>query len=192
MLDHPHRARTQPRHERLLDRRAGGIAARVQDARVGVGRLESLDEIAVAVAVECHTEVDQLADARRALVHEHSHGLGIAQARSGDERVADVVLAAVVREHDPGDAALGVTRVGVLENVLRDQRDAASALDGVQGHRQPGDPAADDDGVERAPPSPCPERSASCPRTGRNEPPEVAEFGTWIPGSGARPGAATS
>ena len=110
--------------------------------------LETLHEVAVGVAVEGDAERDELADAGRPLVDEHAHGLGVAEARAGDERVADVVLGAVVGEHHAGDAALRVAGVGVLEHVLRHEGDAASALHGVQRDGEPGDAAADDDGVD--------------------------------------------
>ena len=63
------------------------------------------------------------------------------------ERVADVVLGAVVVEHHAGDAALRVAGVGVLEHVLGHEGDAAAVLDRVQRDGEPGDAAADDDGV---------------------------------------------
>ena len=113
--------------------------------------LEALDERAVGVAVERDAEVDRARGCARALVDEHAHGLGVAEPRAGDERVADVVVDAVVVEHDAGDAALRVAGVGVLEHVLRHERDAAAVLDGVQRDGQSGDAAADDDDAAAAP-----------------------------------------
>ena len=112
-------------------------------------RLEALDEGAVRAAVERDAEGDELADAGGSLVDEHAHRVGIAEAGPRGQGVADVVCGAVVVEHHAGDAALGVARVGVLEHVLGHQRDAAAVLDGVEGDGQPGDAAADDDGVHR-------------------------------------------
>ena len=74
VLDDAHAAGPEPRDERLLDRGARGIPARVQDARIRVRRLETLDERALGVAVERDAEVDEFADARGALVGEHAHG----------------------------------------------------------------------------------------------------------------------
>ena len=54
--------------------------------------------------------------------------VGVIEARPRGERVADVVGDAVVVEHDAGDAALRVAGVGVLEHVLRHERDAAAVL----------------------------------------------------------------
>ena len=70
---------------------------------------------------------------------------------AGGQRVADVVFGAVVVEHHAGDAALRVAGVGVLEHVLGHERDAAAVLDRVQRDGEPGDAAADDDGVAPRP-----------------------------------------
>ena len=110
-------------------------------------RLETLDERAVRAAVEGDAEVDQLADAGGPLVDQDPDRLGIAQPGAGGQRVADVVLGAIVVEHHAGDPALRVAGVGVLEHVLGHEGDAAAVLDRVQRHREAGDPAADDDGV---------------------------------------------
>jgi hypothetical protein len=149
VLDDADGALAQAGDESLLDHRAGGVAARVQDARVGVRRLEALHELAVGSPVEGDPEVDQL-----------GCGLGpssastrtarLAEPGTCDEGVADVIGDAVVVEHDAGDPALGVPRVGVLEHVLRDEGHAASGCRGVQRRREPGDPRPDDDDVDRA------------------------------------------
>ncbi len=128
VLDHADIARPQPCDEGLLDRRARGVAARVQDARVRVGGFEALDEVAVGAAVERDAEGDQLADARGPLVDQHPHGLGVAESGSRGQGVADVVLGAVVVEHHTGDAALRVAGVGVLEHVLGHERHPAAVL----------------------------------------------------------------
>ena len=149
MLDHPHHARAEPGDEGLLDGRARGIPSRMQDARIRVRRLEALHERALGVAVEGDAEVDELADARRTLFGQHAHGDRVIEPRTGGEGVADVVLDAIVVEHDARDAALGVARVGVLEHVLRHERDAASVVHGVQRRDESGDAAPDDDDVRR-------------------------------------------
>ena len=148
VLDDAHAAGPQPRDERLLDRGARGIPSRVQDARIRVRRLQSLDERAFGIAVERDAEVDEFADARGSLFGEHAHGGGVVEARPRGERVADVVGDPVVVEHDAGDAALRVAGVGVLEHVLRHERDAAAVLDRVQRDREAGDARSDDDDLD--------------------------------------------
>ena len=149
VLDDSHRARAQTRDEGFLDRGAGGIPARVQDAGVRVRRLETLHEVTVRRTVELDTERDQLTDAAGALLGEHADGVGIAESRTGDEGVVDVILDTVVVEHDPCDAALRVAGVGVFEDVLRHERHATTRIGSVQRRGQPGDTGPDHHGLER-------------------------------------------
>ena len=106
---------------------SGGVE-RVQDASLRVTAL--LPEVvrpalAVLVAVEAHAEVDQLADAGRALAHDDLHDVAMTEARARAERVRDVRLERVVRAPDRGDTALGVLAGALRQAVLGDEQDAA-------------------------------------------------------------------
>ena len=145
VLDDPHRTGTHALDESVLDRAAGRISARVQHARIRVRRLEALHERAVGAAVERHTLFDELADAGGALFDEHAHRVGVRQPGAGDEGVVQMRGGAVVVEHHPGDPALRVPGVGVVEHVFRDEGHVASGCHGVQRRRQARDARPDDD-----------------------------------------------
>ncbi len=128
-----------------LDRRSRRVAARVQHARDGVGRLQPPREVAVGGAIEVHAPLDELSDAGRALADEHVHGIRIIQSRAGGQRVGGVRGHGVSGGGDRRDPALRPPRVGVGQCALGHDRDVASALGRVQRRRETGDAAAHHD-----------------------------------------------
>ena len=107
-------------------------------------------ELAVGVAVERGAERDQLVDARRALVDEHPHGVDVAQAGAGGERVGEVEVGGVgVAAEHGGHAALRPAGRGLLELALGEHADAhAVQLGGPHRGRQPGHARPEDEQVE--------------------------------------------
>ena len=149
MLDNRRSGRAHGGDQSALDLGSGRVAARVQDAGVGVCCLETLAELTVFVAIERDPERDKLPDPLRALRRKYPHRCLVAEPRPGDERVVDVVFDAVIGEHDSRDPALRVARVGVLQNVFGDDCHAAAARRRVEGDGQACDAAADDDHARR-------------------------------------------
>ena len=76
---------------------AGGVSAGVHDASHGVGPLFAQDQPAVA-PVEIGAQTLQLADARRALLDQHTHGRLVTQTDAGLQRV----LAGAARKNRAG------------------------------------------------------------------------------------------
>ena len=122
----------------------------MQDARIGVRRLQALEEVAVGVAIERDTQSDELPDACGALIDQDSHGLGVGEAGARPQGVGDVIGDAVVGEHHARDAALGVAGVGVFEHVLGDEGHTHPGRDRMEGDRQSGDAASDENGMHGA------------------------------------------
>ena len=134
------------RGERQLDLEAGGVAARVQDARTRVRRLAAEGDLAVG-GVEAHPVADEVRDARRGLVAEDARGLFVDEPGAGLDGVLQVVAGVVVRADGGGDAALRVAGAGLADAALGDDEDACAGLVRLERRVQPGDPGADDDEV---------------------------------------------
>ena len=126
-----------------FDGEAGGVAAGVEDAGVGVGGLHASGEMAV-VLVEADAEADEVADAGGAFGAEDLDGGAAVESGAGAEGVFDVLLDGVVGEHGGGDSALRVAGVGFREAGLGDQGDAVMPGE-LDGGDEAGDAAAYDD-----------------------------------------------
>ncbi len=94
-----------------LDLGAGGGPAGVHDARPGVAPLAGERQQSGGLAVELDAERDQLVHTPGALVDQNAHGLLVAQACPGRQRVGEVQVGRVLvgAEHR-GNAALGPAR----------------------------------------------------------------------------------
>ena len=104
----------------------GPVAIGVQDARARVRRLEAEPEPAVVAAVELGAELQQLANAFRALGHQHPNGLGIREPVARFERVLRMQGRRVTGTDGHGNAALRPRRGAVGELALREQHGAAA------------------------------------------------------------------
>ena len=147
----PHRV-----DQRALDLGAGRRPAGVDDAGQRVAALAGQQQPALGVAVEGGAERDQLVDAGRSLVDQHPHGVHVAQARAGGERVGEVQVGGVgVAAEHRGDAALGPARGGLLELALGEHAHGHAVQLG-RPHRggQPRDPRSQDEEIRSAT-SPC-------------------------------------
>ena len=102
---------------------AGGVAAGVHDAVAVVAALAGQRQLAGGVAVEAGTERDQLAQPGGALLAEHPHGVGVAQADAGLEGVVLVLERGVVGAERGGDAALRPAGGAVVDADLGDDQD---------------------------------------------------------------------
>src|SRR5690606_10922005 len=74
---------------------------------------------------EAYAPVDQVAHARRALLHEQAHGVRVTEPGPGDEGVACVQLARVLVAPHGRDAALRVVRARLRALLHRDEHDGA-------------------------------------------------------------------
>ena len=92
---------------------AGGVAAGVHHAAHRVRALAAEHDLAVD-AVEARADLHELAHAVRALADQHAHGLRVAQAGAGVDRVLEVQLGRVGLAEGGGDAALGEEGRGVV------------------------------------------------------------------------------
>src|SRR5690606_17555787 len=146
-----------------LDLGTGRGATRVHDPRVHVAALTSELQRAVRIAVELRAEVDELSDALGPLLDEHAHGVLVAQARSGAQRVVEVLLDRVARDQPQhrGDAALRPARGGLVDGALRDDTDAQPALGRAQCGGEAGDAGTHHEEVESGHPALTPMLSMS-------------------------------
>ena len=93
----------------------------------------------VAVAVELRAPGDQLVDPLGGLADDVFDHLPVAQLAAGLQRVGHVVLEAVLRIEDRGDASLGMGAVGLPQASLVQHQDRELRVDG-QGRAQPARP----------------------------------------------------
>ena len=93
-------------------------------------------------------------DPGRTLPHQGLHGPRVAQARSGHEGVLHVEVEPVVRAQHGRDAAPGVVRGRIGALLLGGEEDPGLGRQ-LQGEREPGDSAADDQDVGRPPQLAC-------------------------------------
>ena len=161
-LDHAGRARTtysctaaavrlHRLDQRPLDLGARGRAAGVHDPRAACARPRGPARGALLVAVEDGAERDELVHPSRALVDQHPHGVGVAQAGAGGQRVGQVQVGRVrvLAEHG-GHAALGPAGRRLRQLALGEHADPhAVGAGGADGGRQAGHAAAQDEQVER-------------------------------------------
>jgi hypothetical protein len=134
--------------QRAGDLRAGRVAAGVRDAAAVVPALAGQLYLAGAgVGVEAGPGLDETPHGGGALGHERTDGLLVAQARSGDEGVVEVLVGGVALAERGGYAALGPAGGAVVEPGLGD--DDRTETRGVAAERggQPGDAGADDHDV---------------------------------------------
>jgi hypothetical protein len=121
-----------------------GRVASVEHAILAVGTLAREGE-AQAVLVEVRAPSNELVDAARALLDEHAHRLGIAQAVPRGERVLLVEGDLVLFPHGGGDAPLGELGVAVGGEVLGEEDDVALGGGDLDRGSEAGDAAADHD-----------------------------------------------
>jgi hypothetical protein len=145
------RVRAGQRHQRGLDRTAGGIGG-VHDAAVRVatfaGQVQARAAVElVLVARELDSLVEQPLDACRTALDGEAHGILVAQAGAGDQGVGDVVLKRILGVKHGGYAALRPQRRARTQARLRHNTDLSSGLRQTQGKRQTGGAGADDQHV---------------------------------------------
>ena len=121
----------------------GRVAARVHDAGRRVGALAREAQPAAA-AIEDDPSRQELGHLGRPLPADRRRRLGVAQARAGLQRVAQVGRDRVAAVDRRRDAALGPAGAPVAELPLRDDHDRAG-LGGSERRQRAGDAAADDD-----------------------------------------------
>ena len=93
---------------------ASGRVARVQHAAHAVRALAAERRAApVAIAIERGAPLEQLADVADAVLHEHAHGVFVAQAVAGGHRVGEMLLRRILGADRGGDAALRVAGVAL-------------------------------------------------------------------------------
>jgi hypothetical protein len=109
--------------------------------------------LAVTGRVEHGAHGDELADPVGTFGHEHTDGVGVAEAGPGCDRVGEMQLGGVVGGvlEGRGDAALRVARRGVRKLALGEHEDRPAGARGVDGTRQAGDPTAEHQQVEHQP-----------------------------------------
>ena len=116
--------------DRSHDLVAGGVAEGMDDAAMAVAAFARQGELAVLL-VEVGAPVDQVVDLVGRLAHHHFDDVAIAEAAAGRQRVLDVVLEAIFRRQNAGDAALGIVAVALLDVVLGDDEDVQAG--GIRG-----------------------------------------------------------
>ena len=146
------RRRPDRRHEGALDLRTGRVPAGVGDPITQVATLARQGELAGVRVVELRTECDQLADRFGPFGDECANGPFVAQTRTGDERVVQVLLWCVPRTERSGDPALRPLGGARREDVLGDHEHGAH-LASLQRRGQSCDARADDDDVGVRPPA---------------------------------------
>ncbi len=151
-------------HERVIDRHhrrqcanlfpqhppnlaPGGVAG-VQHAAHAVRRFAPQRKGASVVSLEPGPPRDQFADTLRAVLDQHAHGILVAQAVAGANRVGGVQRRAVVRSDRGCDTALCVARVAFRWFGLGEDKNVAGSGESHSG-TQSGNAAADDHEIER-------------------------------------------
>src|SRR5580698_3411294 len=119
MLDDACATRTQTPDQRSLDLEPGAVPTRVQDAGTRMRSLLREQQLTV-LRIECNAPLDQLADARRTLLDEHAHCIGMAQPSPCGDGVIEMQLRGIVITHSRGDPALCVAAAPVIECAFGD------------------------------------------------------------------------
>jgi hypothetical protein len=170
-------------HEGALDAGAGGVSARVQDARVRMGGLPSACEQTIFM-IELNPKSHQVTDAIGPLGAEDLHRRARVEPCPGRQSVGNVRADAVVREHHRRDTPLCITGIALLEFRFGHEGHRVGA-GGPQCDDESGDSGADDDhmwlahvsprSLRREPPArrAWPRASAQG-RSGRGRPPALA------------------
>ena len=159
--------------QRALDLGAGGVAAGVQHPERAVPALPAAGQRPVGGGVEDGAATAQPRDRGRAVGQDRGHGVRLAQARAGRDRVRGVPFGRIsalmpARQHD-SDAALRPLGTAVAEGRLRHHDDAQARLAGAQRGGQPGRAAADHDEVRAG--LPFRRHSAAARMADRDHPP---------------------
>jgi len=95
----------------------GGIPQGMDDPAMAVPALARQREMSL-LFVEVRPPADEVVDLAGRLAHDHLNHVSMAQAAAGRQRVLDVILEAVLRRHDPRDAALSIGAAALLHLVL--------------------------------------------------------------------------
>lgn len=125
------------------DLRTGRVAARVGDAAAVVAALAGERDVAAVGGVEVGAGGDQPAYGVGALGDQGAHGRLVAEARTGDEGVVEVLLGGVALAEGRGDAALGPAGRAVVQAGLGDDDGVQAGGGAAQGGGEPGDAGAD-------------------------------------------------
>ena len=129
------------------DLAAGGVAVGMEDAGEAVGAFAGALELAVGVAVESGSEVEELVDAPGARLDQQRGGGFADEAIAGGDGVGQVQPDILVSTHGDGDAALGVGGVGFRERFLGDDEDGPGGAEAI-GSTEARDAAAYHDEVK--------------------------------------------
>ena len=108
-------------------RRARAVAARVDDPRPRVGRLQPEPEPAVRAPIEPGPQGQKLVNPSRTFTCKDANGFGVGQAVAGGHGVGGVLAGAVSGSEGHGDAALG-PRAGAVGQRLLGENDRALPL----------------------------------------------------------------
>ena len=130
--------------ELAQDPAAGRAAAGVHDAAGAVAALEAERDVAVAVGVEAHAELLEVAEAGGRLVGQHLGGGAADEAAAGRERVLEVPLRRVVDGERRREAALRPVGRGLGERPGGDERHPRALAGRAQAGEQPGRAGAHD------------------------------------------------
>ena len=79
--------------------------------------------------VEFDTEADEIVDLFRRFADDHLDHSRVAQARTGNVRILDMILEAIFRRPNASEASLSVRAVALAESVLRDDMDTQIGRD---------------------------------------------------------------
>ena len=134
--------------QRLLNLHAGHVL-HMQNAPFRMAAFASQIRLAMASdlpLVEVQTELDQFSHPRRPFHDDRAHRRFVAKPRARFERVRDMKLERIFIAGHARDAALRPGRVRISAFAFGNHRDRA-VLRRLQGKRQPGDAAADDDEI---------------------------------------------
>src|SRR4029077_16935424 len=96
---------------------AGGVSQSVDDAPMAVSPFAGQRQLA-PFQVEMDPEPDEVLDLLRGFADDHLDDLWVTQPSARDERVFDMVLKRVLRGHDPGQPALGIRAIALVEAIL--------------------------------------------------------------------------
>ncbi len=155
---------------------AGRVAPRVDDTGHRVRPFLPQDQLAVAL-VELGSQLLQLPYPGGTLLHQHPHGLVVAEADPGFQGVLEMQIGRIVRTHGRRDTPLREKSRGLVESRLGDEADIPS-VGGPQCGGKARDPTPDHQhviaGVAKVGPSPRDERLPRVTGGGRAAP-------TWTP-----------
>ncbi len=129
-----------------FDRRAGAVAAGVEDAVAAVRGFAAEGDVAVALIEARRRSGRGRAIRAGRFGAEDARGLFIDEPGAGGDRVGEVFFDGIERADRGGDAALCPARVAIVDGALGEDEHRPEPPR-FEGDEEPGDAAADDDGV---------------------------------------------